>query len=335
MKGPLGMGEERRFKVGDLVEAKHWDRDGAITDGVIAQVFEPKGSNRSSYEYAYLVKHACNPQSGDFFIETDVKQRSADDAWRAGHFFLDDIVQADDGITSFEGVIEKFVADGDRPYKVHDPVTKQTGFFGDAHLTGKYLNRDRPRERFQAGDWVVADDGEVRFEDAVIGRDPSPGQARVLSGQIIFGPRSGCHFVYAADGSGDVREYSEEHLRPRSTPVFPEFRDPEGRDPDWKWVHGAPARALSKAFQESRRQSAEAEAEVLPKDSSLFKHLNHEAPKRPIVSGFRGVLMWIAAIPVVIFAVEVLAPGAGQVVSLILVISSLGVVPWIAQRVNP
>lgn len=318
------MGEERKFKVGDLVEAKHWDSGGVITDGVISQVFEPKGGDRGIYEEAYCVKHACNPRAYDFFIENDVKLRSADDAWRAGHFFLGDIVQADDGITSFEGVIEKFVADGDRPYKVTDRIANKSAFFGDEHLIGKYRKYNPLRERFQIGDWVVADDGNVRFEDAVIGRKPG-------SNVFSMGQPLGGHFVYAADGSGDVRQYREEHLRPRTYPVYPEFRDPEGIIPDYRWVYDAPVRARGKAFQESRRQSAE----VLPKDSSLFKHLNPEPRKRPIVSGFRGVLMWIAAIPVATLTAESLAPGAGQVVSLIFVIGSLGVVPWIAQRLNP
>lgn len=324
------MDEKRKFKVGDLVEARHWNRGGAIRDGVIKQVLDPVGDDYVGRKDAYYVVHACNPEwgCGDFFLEEEVKPRSADDAWRAGHFHLGDIVQADDGITSFRGVIEKFVADGDRPYKVNDPVTKQSVFFGDAHLTGKYLNRDRPGERLQIGDWVVADDGEVRFKDAVIGRTPPD-----TGGIGSLNP--GWHYVYAADGSGDVRVYSEKHLRPRTTPVLPEFRDPEGTDPDWKWVYYAPRRARYEAFQESRRQSAEAEAEVLPKDSSLYKHLYPEQPQRPIVSGFRGVLMWFTAVPVVSLAVEALAPGAGQTVSLILAISSLGVVPWIANRMHP
>lgn len=324
------MDEKRKFKVGDLVDAKHWDDNVHIKDGVIKQVLDPRDDDYVSKKYAYFVVHACNPtalQWGDYFIETDVKPRSADDAWRVGHFFLDDIVRADDGITSFEGVIEKFVADGDRPYKVHDPVTKQFGFFGDAHLTGKYQKRgDSPRWRLQVGDWVVADDGNVRFEDAVIGRDPMGNTE---------GRPYGWHYVYAADGSGDVRLWREEHLRPRTNPVPLKFRDPEGKVPDWKWVHDAPVRARYEAFQESRQQSAEAEAEVLPKDSSLYKHLYPEQPQRPIVSGFRGVLMWIAAIPVATLTAESLAPGAGQAVSLILVISSAVVVPWIANRMHP
>lgn len=333
------MDENRKFKVGDLVDAKELDYGvlrKQITDGVIAKVVGPDDRAFSRGD-AYYVVHACDPKRvGDFFKEEDVKLRSADDAWRAGHYYLDDQVRADDGITYFENaVIEKFVADGDRPYKVTDRTVNKSAFFGDAHLTYKYRNPDGPKERFQIGDWVVADDGEVRFEDAVIGRDPSPGQIRVYGGRLVLGRRPGEHFVYAADGSGDVRLFWEEHLRPRSTAVFPEFRDPEGRDPDWKWVHNAPVRARGKAFQESRRQSADVEAEILPKDSSLYKHLNPESPQRPIVSGFRGVLMWIAAIPVATLTAGSLAPGAGQVVSLILVISSLGVVPWIAQRLNP
>lgn len=321
------MDEKRKFKVGDLVDAKELDYGvlrKQITDGVIAQVPDP--DNRwFSLRDAYYVVHACDPNGvGDFFKEEGVKPRSADDAWRAGHFYLDDQVRADDGITSFKGVIEKFVADGDRPYKVHDRITKQSGFFGDAHLTLMYRNRDHPGERFQIGDWVVADDGEVRFRDAVIGRTPPDGSSHV---------NRTWHYVYAADGSGDVRVYSEEHLRPRSTPVFPDLRDPEGRNPDWEWAYLAPKRARIEALQESRRQSAEAEAEVLPKDSSLYKHLYPEQPQRPIVSGFRGVLMWIAAIPVATLTAESLAPGAGQTVSLVLVLSSAVVVPWIAGRI--
>lgn len=329
------MGEGRRFKVGDLVEAKRWDGGDVITDGVIAQVLMPKDGDYLSKKFAYFVKHACNPNWGHFFIETDVKPRSADDAWRAGHFFLGDIVQADDGITSFRGVIEKFVADGDRPYKVNGRRTKQSGFFGDAHLSLRYRNwdSDNAPERFQPGDWVVADDGEVRFVDAVIGPKPMTGGVRVIEGSVVFGRRAGEHYVYAADGSGAVRVYSEEHLRPRSTPVYPDLRDPEGRDPDWKWAYLAPQRARIEALQESHRQSAEAKVEVQPEESSLFKRLYGEPPKRPIVSGFRGVLMWIAAVPVATLTAESLDPGSGQTVSLILVVSSSVVVPWIAQRI--
>jgi hypothetical protein len=327
------MGEGRRFKVGDLVDAKELDYGvlrKQITDGVIAEVRNPGDTvpGTSVRMSPYYVVHACNPEWGHVFEEEEVKPRSADDAWRAGHFFLHDLVVADDGITSFKGVVEKFMADGDRPYKVNDPVTKQSGFFGDAHLALEHRNRDRPGERLQIGDWVVADDGEVRFEDAVIGRTP-PDKGG------IGGLHPGWHYVYAADGSGDVRAYSEERLRPRSTPVFPDLRDPEGRDPDWQWAYFAPRRARHEAFQESRRQAAEAkvEVEILPKESSLFKHLYGEPPKRPIVSGFRGVLMWIAAVPVASLAAESLAPGTGQTVSLILVVSSAVAVPWIARRI--
>ncbi|KRE81370.1 hypothetical protein [Arthrobacter sp. Soil764] len=236
------------------------------------------------------------------------------------------MVVADDGIKSFKGVVEKFVADGDRPYKVRDSKSGQFGFFGEAHLTLEHRNRDPydAPERFQLGDWVVADDGEVRFVHALIGRTPSDGSGRL---------NQTWHYVYEADGSGDVRVYSEEHLRPRRTPVYPDLRDPEGRYPDWQWAYLAPKRARIEALQESRRQSAEAKVEVLPKESSLFKHLYGEPPKRPIVSGFRGVLMWIAAVPVATLAAESLAPGAGQTVSLILVASSAVLVPWIARRI--
>lgn len=320
------MDEKRKFKVGDLVDAQHWDDDVHYEDGVIARVLDPGDDDYFSKKFAYYVVHACNPERGDFFTEERVKLRSADDAWRVGHHYLNDIVRADDGITSLEGLIEKFVADGDRPYKVTDRTAKESAFFGDAHLTLKHRIRDSRKERLRLDDWVVADDGNVRFEDAVIGPRPSvtsPGRR----------PRE--HFVYAADGSGDIRLFWEEHLRPRENPVPQELRDPAGRLPDYEWVHNAPERARRKAAMESFRQSAEAEAEVLPKDSSLYKHLYPEQPQRPIVSGFRGVLMWIAAIPVATLTAESLAPGAGQVVSLILVISSLGVVPWIAQRLNP
>ncbi|MDO5865216.1 MULTISPECIES: hypothetical protein [Paenarthrobacter] len=325
------MDEERKLKVGDLVDAKDWlygVQIEHIADGVIAQVLDPDDRTASPYnrtKYAYYVVHACNPEKGDFFKEEGVKLRSADDAWRVGHYYLGDTVIVNDGTTHFaHAVIEKFVADGDRPYKVTDESTKESAFFGDAHLSLWYHSEDGKRERLQIGDWVVADDGNVRFEDAVIGPDPMGPS---------LGRRSGEHFVYAADGSGDVRQYREEHLRPRTHPVYPEFLDPEGEIPDWKWVHSAPVRVRGKAVQESRRQPAE--AEVLPRDSSLYKHLNPEPRKRPIVSGFRGVLMWIAAVPVVSIAVEAQAPGVGEKVSLILVISSLVVVPWIASRLNP
>lgn len=324
------MDEKRKFKVGDLVDAKKLDYGvlrEQITDGVIAEVHNPGDTiPGTSIEMSpYYVVHACNPKWGGVFEEEEVKPRSADDAWRVGHFYLGDIVQADDGITSFRGVIEKFVADGDRPYKVNDRVTKQSAFFGDAHLTLKYRNPNG-QERFQLGDWVVADDGEVRFKDAVIGRTPPDTGG---SGRLD----TTWHYVYAADGSGDVRVYSEKHLRPRTSPVYPDLRDPEGRDPDWKWAYLAPERARIEALQESRRQSAEAKVEVLPKESSLFKHRYGEPPKRPIVSGFRGVLMWIAAIPVATLTAESLSPGEGQTVSLILVVSSAVVVPWIASRI--
>ena len=300
------MGEKRKFKVGDLVDAKGWEDGVQIEDGVIARVLEPGDGDYLSKKFAYYVVHACNPESGDLFTEEGVKLRSADDAWRAGHYYLGDSVRADDGITSLEGVIEKFVADGDRPYKVTDHTAKESAFFGDAHLTLKHRIRDSRKERLRFDDWVVADDGEVRYEDAVIGPRPSvtsPGRR----------PRE--HFVYAADGSGDIRLFWEEHLRLRANPVPQELRDPAGRLPDYEWVHNAPERARSKAIIER------------------YRYIKPEPPKRPIVSGFRGVLMWIAAIPVVTLAVEAQAPGVGQTVSAILVISSIGVVPWIARRI--
>ncbi|MDN3935699.1 hypothetical protein QWJ39_05165 [Arthrobacter sp. YD4] len=329
------MGEKRQFKVGDLVDAKHWwngvDREVHFTDGVIAEVLDPDNTVSSMSvrsRYAYYVVHACNQEQGDFFEEGGVKLRSADDAWRAGHFFLDDIVRADDGITSLEGVIEKFVAVGDQPYKVTDRTTKESAFFGDAHLTLKHRSRDSPRERFRFDDWVVADDGNVRLEDAVIGPDPMTGGVRVIEGSIVFGRRAGEQYVYAADGSGDVRLFWEEHLRPRTSPVPQELRDPERRVADYAWFKHAPSRARAEAAAESLRQWVETTS-YEPSPLSI----KPEPPKRPIVSGFRGVLMWIAAVPVATLTAESLAPGAGQVISQILVISSLGVVPWIARRI--
>lgn len=317
------MREERKFKVGDLVEAKHWEHGVQYEDGVIARVLVPGDDDYVSKKYDYYVVHACNPEMGDFFTEGGVKPRSVDDAWRVGRYYLDDQVRADDGITRFENaVVEQFVADADRPYKVTDrtAIPHRSAFFGDAHLTYKYRSPNSPEERLKIGDWVVADDGNVRLEDSVIGPDPSP--------HTSWGRRSGEHFVYAADGSGDVRLYREEYLRPRTNPVPQGLRDPEGKIRDYKWFQNAPVRARSEAAMESIRQSAEARSN----EPSPLRYTKPEPPKRPIVSGFRGVLMWFTAVPVVSYAIETQAPGVGEVVAVILLLSSLGVVPLIADR---
>lgn len=318
------MDEERRFKVGDLVDARHWDHGVHYQDGVITRVLNPEDDNFSK-KYAYYVVHACNPEMGYFFTEEGVKLRSVDDAWRVGHYYLDDLVRADDGVTFFQNaVIEKFVADADRPYKVTDRTATpyRSAFFGDAHLKLKYRSPSRPERRLQDGDWVVADDGNFRMEDAVIGPYPQP---HTIPGRL---EGEGEHAVYAADESGNVRLYREEHLRPRTRPVPQELRDPDGRIPDYKWFHNAPARARSKAAAELNRQWLEARGD----QPSSLRYIKPEPPKRPIVSGFRGVLMWFTAVPAVTYGIEAQAPGVGEVVGLILVISSLIVVPLIADR---
>lgn len=318
------MEETRKFSVGDLVEAKHGDSDDYITDGVIASVHNPGEMvpGISTEMYSYYIVHACDPERGDIFTEEEVKTRAEDDAWRAGHYYLGDQVKVDNGTSSFVGVITKFRADADRPYVVYGLGPLQFGSFGHSQLTLKDRIYNSERKRLQIGDWVVADDGEVRFVDAVIGYRP------IVEGGSFAIP--GGHFVYAADGSGDIREFREEHLRPRVTPVPPEFHDPHGIAPDWEWVHEAPLRARRKAIEESSRHLPEA----LPDEPSPLRYIKNEPPKRPIVSGFRGVLMWIVAVPLVSFAAEALAPGVGGGVSLVLVVGSLGVVPWIAGRIH-
>lgn len=175
---------------------------------------------------------------------------------------------------------------------------------------------------------MIADDGEVRYEDAVIGKDPSP--------HTNAGTPRGMHFVYPADGEGDVRKFGEEHLTPRKHPVPQSLRDPEGITPDHEWIRKSGVwgarnradRARSDAAMESIRQSVAARSN----EPTPLRYVKPEPPKRPLVSGFRGVLMWFTGVPVVTYSIEAHAPGVGEVVGLILVISSVVVVPLIADR---
>lgn len=314
-------GTNRKFRVGDLVDAK--DRHGVhYQDGVVASVGDDD-------KYTYHVVRACGIGEGSVFSEDEMKLRDKSDAWRVGYYYLDDLVSADDGTTRYAwGKVDQFVADSDRPYRVSNSDTGESGFFGDAHLALRYRSPDSKEQRFKIGDWVVADDGEVRYEDAVIGKDPSP--------HTNMGTPRGVHYVYPADGDGDVRQFIEEHLSPREHPVPQSLRDPDGIIPDHEWIRksgvwGArnrAARAASDAAMESIRQSVEARSN----EPSPLRYVKPEPPKRPLVSGFRGVLMWFTAVPVVSYSLEAQAPGVGGVVGLILLLSSLGVVPLIANR---
>lgn len=56
--------------------------------------------------------------------------------------------------------------------------------------------------------------------------------------------------------------------------------------------------------------------------------------KRPLISGFRGVLIYIVVGVAMTFILEGQIPGSGSVVGLVFLLSTMIVFPWIASRAD-
>ena len=54
--------------------------------------------------------------------------------------------------------------------------------------------------------------------------------------------------------------------------------------------------------------------------------------KRPLMSGFRGVLIYIVSGVAATYIFEAQAPGSGDVVGLVFIASTLVAFPWMASR---
>lgn len=68
-----------------------------------------------------------------------------------------------------------------------------------------------------------------------------------------------------------------------------------------------------------------------PRAASINRHATM---KRPLMSGFRGVVIYIVAGVTLTYILNAQIPGSGNVVGLIFLLSTAIAIPWIAGRAS-